>query len=357
MSRSVTDRRAEIVRLVSEGASWRLAELSEELDVSAVTVRRDVEHLAAEGRVRRTHGSVTGVTGHEASEARSQLTIGMVAPHAEYYFGTVVHGARAAAVDHGARLTLGVSAYDSELEMRLASRLVDRGVDGLLLAPTPDYATGVVSDEVQEWLASIRVPVVLVERQMSAGGRGAELDRVVSAHDVGCASAVRHLADLGHTRLAFIAIDGPNTVPIRTGYLDGIRATGVRSLGEITERPGDTAESVRALLALVEQGATAVVVHNDQLAMRLLAHFDGAGVRVPDDLSLVCYDDISAELAQPALTAVAPQKAEIGRRAFRLIAERIAARATGAASIGAEHVALVPTLRVRNSTRVWRAEP
>lgn len=351
MARSVTERRQEILRLLDESSPRRLVELAELLGVSSVTLRRDVEDLASEGRLRRSHGGVARVERQTAAR-RAGGTFGLVMPHAEYYFGAVIDGIRAAAKEAGTRLTLGVSAYDLKVERRLVEGLVARGADGLLIAPTPDFATGELSAETQAWLESIPLPVVLVERPVRPGGCASELDGVSSAHGVGAASAVRHLVELGHRRLAFVAVTGPNTPHVRDGYRDAVAHNGVESVGEAYENLADLPALDAEVAALIERGATGLLVHNDQLAMRLLGRLEEFGGHVPDKLSVVCYDDISAELAQPALTAVAPQKEQVGRRAFALLAARVA---HGAELGGAQHLQLVPQLHVRDSTSALAA--
>lgn len=298
--------------------------------------------------MRRSHGGVSRVE-QRAADRRPGGTYGLVMPHAEYYFGAVIDGIRAAAAEAGTRLTLGVSAYDLRVERRLVEGLVARGADGLMIAPTPDFDTGELSDETQEWLESIPLPIVLVERPVRPGGRASQFDGVCSAHGVGAANAVRHLVELGHTRIALVAVKGPNTPLVADGYRDPIAHCGVESVGEAYENLADLSALDAEVASLIERGATGLLIHNDQLAMRLLGRLEAFGRRVPDRLSVVCYDDISAELAQPALTAVAPQKEQVGRRAFALLANRVA---RGSEAGGVQHVALVPELRVRDSTRV-----
>jgi len=345
MTRSVTERHRDILQLVAESSPRRLADLTGLLGVSAVTLRRDVEELAAQGLVRRSHGAISAV--RTASQGDGpQLTVGIVVPHAEYYFGEVISGIRAAAARAGVRLTLGVSSYDVALEQHLVRGLVQRGVDGILVAPTPDFSTGELSNDVQDWLMDIPVPIVLLERPVQIDGRAAAIDSVFSAHSTGCATAVRHLAELGHTHIALAAIEGPNTPLVRDGYRRAVESCGLVARGEVYDKVGETAETAAQAAQLVNAGVTALVVHNDQLAMRLLGQFEVLGVRVPDDVSLVCYDDISAELAEPALTAVAPQKTAVGERALDLLLDRIHDGGNG----GGERVALLPLLHVREST-------
>jgi DNA-binding LacI/PurR family transcriptional regulator len=70
-------------------------------------------------------------------------------------------------------------------------------------------------------------------------------------------------------------------------------------------------------------GTGAVLVHSDREAISLVARCQERGIRVPDDLAVVAYDDEVASLADPALTAVRPAKPELGRTAVRLLAERM----------------------------------
>jgi len=343
-----------------ERSPRKVNEIAAELGVSAVTARRDVDSLASEGRLRRIHGSVMANAAQIDEAPGPRATVGLILPDAEYYYGAVLQGARGASVECGVRIVLGVSAYDPLMERRLAERLLDSGVDGLLIAPTPDYATGALRPEQQEWLTSLRVPVVLIERPVEAGGAAASLDRVESAHSAGAATAVRHLAELGHRRIALVAIAGPNTSQVRAGYRAAVAAMGIESAGEIDEgRPGSD-EVADRIVDLVRGDVTALVVHNDQLAVRVTTWLDGAGLETPRDVSIVCYDDVIAPLVQPALTAVAPQKRQVGDAAVRLIAGRIS-QSQQADSVSsdlprAEHRSLVPALHVRASSGAPRVD-
>lgn len=357
MARSVEERREAILEIVAREGEQVVLDLVKRFRVSSVTIRRDVEALTARGMVRRTHGSVAPVRDADAYTHEGPFTIGMVVPHSNYYFDAIISGATAAAAAAGVRLVLGVSDYNQSTEISQVARLVSKGVNGLIVAPTPDFTTGELDVDQQEWLVSLPVPVVLVERPIAASGPASVLDSVSSSHTAGVALAVRHLAELGHQKIVCVAISAPNTPRIVDGYLAAVESTGLTSMGVISEGTPNSTEAASALIQVVEDGATAVFVHNDQLAVKCLMWLEDAGIDVPGDVSLVGYDDVIAAVANIQLTAVAPWKKEVGRRAVHQLLNRLRRGSLGAASaressqeIAAEHVELVPKLHVRQST-------
>ncbi len=95
----------------------------------------------------------------------------------------------------------------------------------------------------------------------------------------------------------------------------------------------------------VATGTRAVLVHNDQDAIRLPPLLRARGLRVPEDVALIAYDDVFAALAAPPLTAVAPPKRAVGAAAFDLLLRRL----TGSTDLPVHRTALLPVLRVRTS--------
>ncbi|SEG93453.1 DNA-binding transcriptional regulator, LacI/PurR family [Nonomuraea solani] len=336
---SVQQRHRLILRRLRDRGSARLADLARELGVSAVTLRRDVEHLAGQGLLTRVHGGITLPGGGAA--AVTSPTIGMVVPTAHYYYPAVIKGAQEQAARLGARLVLGISHYADAEDRAQVRQLVADGIDGLLLTPSrhPDGSH-------DAWLAGLRVPTVLVERRAEAGP-AATLDAVASDHAHGAYLAVRHLAELGHRRLALAAFPSPTAPRIRAGLPVAAAALGLEPPVEIVidrERPE---ELVAGVLRLVRDGGvTGLLVHNDEDALFLVRRLIAAGVELPGDLSLIAYDDEVAAFCVPSLTAVAPPKEEVGRCAVDLLVARIS---QGAGAVG-RHVALLPELRVREST-------
>ncbi|MGW0810588.1 substrate-binding domain-containing protein [Nonomuraea sp. NPDC002799] len=336
---SVEQRHRLILHRLRDRGSAKLADLAEELGVSAVTLRRDVEHLATQGLLTRVHG---GVTLPREPVPVARLTIGMLVPTAHYYYPDVIKGAQEQAARAGARLVLGISRYEDAEDRAQARQLVEGGADGLLLTPSrqPD-------DSHTDWLAGLGVPAVLVERRAEPAGPAATLDAVGSDHAHGAHLVVRHLAELGHRRLALVAHPSPTTPSITAGLLAGASALGLDAPERIVidrERPDDLPAGVLRLVR--DGGVTGLLVHNDEDALSLVRHLGAAGVDIPGEVSLVAYDDEVAAFCSPSLTAVAPPKTEVGRCAVELLVTRLT-RGPGAAG---RHLSLLPELRVREST-------
>ncbi|MGW4792998.1 substrate-binding domain-containing protein [Nonomuraea sp. NPDC004297] len=335
-----------ILRAVREKGSVRLAFLAERLGVSTVTLRRDVELLAERGLVNRVHGGVTMAGAVPAPElataAEPVLTLGMLVPSATYYYPAVINGARAQAERLGARVVLGVSRYHTDEDAERVAQLVNGGVAGLLLTLSrqPDTAH-------ERLLAGLTVPAVLVERQAELGGVGSLLDSVASHHAHGAFLGARHLAELGHRKLALASRSSPTAPSVRRGFLAVVHEYGLDEPVHLdVDFEGPFTEQVRHVIAAIEDGVTGLLAHNDADALLLAQHLAAAGVRVPADVSLVAYDDEVASLSDPPLTAVAPPKEAVGRHAVDLLVRRIKAEP----DIPAQHVALLPGLRVRQST-------
>ena len=177
-----------------------------------------------------------------------------------------------------------------------------------------------------------------VERLLESGIPliGVDLDVVgghasyVSSDNVGGARlAVRHLHSLGHTRIATIA--GPQGTKPGADRLLGYRAelhalgletrAGYEQLGDFYSESGDAA--MRALLALPEP-PTAVLAAADMMAIGAIRAAQAAGLRVPEDVSVVGFDDIEiAPLLNPALTTVRQDKIGLGLAAARALVEQI----------------------------------
>lgn len=399
MREPVEVRRQRILAVVASRGTARVRDLASELEVSVVTVRRDVEELARAGKLRRGHGVVRpvgpadGVEG-SASAARPAGTaaadggpIALVVPERHSYLFEALHGARTVLEEAGRRTVLFLSPQAAGAERPLVERALASGASGLLIAPR--WRSTAAEEADYDWLARLEVPTVLMERRPRPGSALHALDTVCSDHWYGVHLAVEHLTGLGHRRIVLAARDdSPTARAIRVAFTR-IAAThpgvtdwtvtlsspdaapdaspeaggpGSRARGE----PLDLAGLLRA------RGATGAVLHGDVDALLLVQRLVEAGVRVPEDVSVVAYDDVVAALGSTPLTAVAPPKAEVGRQAARLLLGRLAAGASGgphgAAGTGGVGLAggavgavcrleLLPELKVRGSTRAVRPAP
>ncbi|WP_299533033.1 substrate-binding domain-containing protein [uncultured Streptomyces sp.] len=364
MRETAAERHDRLLALVRERGSARVSELATLLGVSPVTVRRDVEELAGRDLLDRVHGSVSWPrNGTEPAAAPTAAAgpgggpvLGMLAPSATYYFADVIRGAHEAAARAGARLVLRVSDYRPEEDQARAEGLLGAGVEGLLLAPGWTRADDPAA--YGDWITSMPVPTVLLERRPPDGSPLGGLDRVCSDHAHGVLLAVRHLVALGHgAPLLMARADSPTALAVRSGYASALGFMGMRPPQDVIESvPGQLSpegfeKSVQELRAAVASGtAASALIHNDMDAIQVVQRLAELGVRVPQDLALIAYDDEVAALADIPLTAVAPPKREVGRRATELLVERLGRGPGGADADGPRrHLSLLPQLRIRSS--------
>jgi DNA-binding LacI/PurR family transcriptional regulator len=349
-------RRARLLEAVQRAGVLRISDLTGSLGAAAVTIRRDIAQLAAEGLVRRVHGGVALAlpTGEGPAPVAGAGSLGMLVPSLDYYWPHVAQGAQEAAGELGMRVVLRGSSYETEDDRPQLTRLVEQqGVDALIVAPRLDAPT---AGDTIEWLVTKGIPVVLLERTATAGPHHAVLESVVTDHALGAAMAVRHLVSVGHRRIGVVLAEQSPTRPhVRRGWLAAAAECGLDT-GATVDALVPNARSPRCEPALDEAldralatGTTALLVHADAEAVALVQRCEERRLTVPGDLSVVAYDDEVAGLFSPALTAVRPPRRSIGRAAVRLIADRLAdpERPT-------HRVVISPSLRIRSSTAAPR---
>ena len=345
----VEERREAILRAVEQRGSVTVKELAEEMGVSAVTLRQDVRDLASRGLVARVHGGAMSPAAARSADASGsggrQHTVGLVVPPGDYYYPEVIRGVQDASRAHGVRVVLAISGKTLTDNQEQVRRLVASGVDGLLLMLRAGLGP---AEQTERWLSGVGKPTVLVERQ--AGPGAGPVDQVASHHAYGADLAVRHLAALGHERIALVTRDeSPNTPLIAEGHAAAERSLGLapgpRHLVGASDGPGPSGGRFAAFVEEVEAGGVrAALVHNDLDAVALVGLLQARGVRVPEDLAVVTYDDEVAELNDVPLTAVAPPKRAVGAWAVELIRRRLTEPEPPLAEL-----LLRPELRVRAS--------
>jgi DNA-binding LacI/PurR family transcriptional regulator len=184
-------------------------------------------------------------------------------------------------------------------------------------------------------------PLIVVEGDLSGSGLSVGVDQIDGARQ-----ATQHLIDLGHRAIHHVS--GPLTYTEakgrRTGYEETMRAAGLTPLDD-WEGDWTPARGYEIGLELARKGdATAVFVANDQMAIGVLHAFAEAGLRVPDDISIVGFDDIpEAGYLNPALTTVRQDFQAIGRRAIDLVTATLDGSTTNVPLLPAE-------LIIRDST-------
>ncbi|WIM98524.1 substrate-binding domain-containing protein [Actinoplanes oblitus] len=344
-------RRARLLEALRRDGVLRISDLTATLGAAAVTIRRDIAQLAAEGLVRRVHGGVTLPSAEDPpAPAEPELTaLGMLVPSLDYYYPAVARGAEEAARELEMRIVLRGGSYKTEDDQPQLLRLVDQGVDALIVAPRMDVPT---AGRTVDWLAGTGLPVVLLERTAATGPFHTALESVVTDHALGAAMAVRHLVELGHRKVGVaLATNSPTRPHVHRGWREAAAECAVDVAGTVDAQIPDarSSGSAAALDEVLDRclatGTTALLVHADPEAIALVQRCEERRIAVPGQLSVVAYDDEVAGLFSPALTAVRPPRRSIGRAAVRLVADRLADP-----DRPAHRVVISPSLRVRAST-------
>ncbi|MGW7682614.1 substrate-binding domain-containing protein [Kribbella sp. NPDC054772] len=336
-----------ILRSLRRHGRLRVADLVAELGVSAITVRRDLAELDKAGLLRRVHGGAIGTGTAELPARGSQLTIGIVVPAAAPYYSDVIRGAEAMADRYGARLVLGVSGYDAATERERIDKVLGIGIAGLLISTALGDGA---ADRLDARLDELDVPVVLMERAFGFPHVAREYDHVRTDHAYGAMLALRHFVALGHRRIAVNLQATVTAYWLRLGLETAAKALGVEVFLSPVDLPmrGDDRNAVAQLDAFLAEcesfGSRAVLVHSDEHGARLVERAMERGLRVPEDLSVIAYNDVTAALAVVPLTAVCPPRQALGETACDLLLRKIQTPTTPV-----QHLSLLPTLNIRTS--------
>lgn len=321
--------------------------LVEQLGVAPMTARRDINHLAELGLVRRVHGGATAHSRRRTTSGVRGLTLGMVVP-LDHYWTVLSYSAQGEAIGDGARFVLRDAPGGGPQMQSLAATLISESrVDGLILAPPitePDRSA------MHRWLASQEVCTVLVDRAADVTLTMAQ--SVGADHARGAALAARHLYDLGHRRMGLLRQPGgaAGLAEIEAGWRTTLRHLGAEdglvfdSVYGSDPRRDDLFATL--LFQLRDQSVTGVLVagHPQAVALTLACHEHQ--INVPEVLSIVSYGDTDTVLSHPPLTAVRPPRELVGRLAVQLLGNHL----RGGLDHRLQHVLVAPTLVVREST-------
>jgi LacI family transcriptional regulator len=276
---------------------------------------------------------------------RRTNTLGVLLPNsANPFFAQILLGIEAACFEHDYNVILGNANDDARREMAYLDVLVSKQVDGILLVSTGAYRKAL------DLLAPRGVPVVMVDRSPAEVYEGWQIDAVYTDNEEGGRQATDYLIQSGHRRIA--CIGGPALLTSGAGRVIGYRLALERAHLPVDETlilEGDFEheggyQAGKALLNLPEP-PTAIFACNDLMAVGVLYAASEAGVRVPDELSVIGFDDIPlASYTVPRLTTVTQQASLLGRAGVDLMLARLKER-----SRPTQHRCLPVTLTERAS--------
>lgn len=317
--------------------------------VSVATVSRVVNRTAHSIRPatrRRVLAAVKALGYHpnviaQSLKQRASRTVALIVPDiSNPFFPAIARGIEDAARQRGYAVLLCNTYEDLDRESTYLQLLRKRWVDGMIFAT--------VGSNTRHLRALRRegLPVVLVARDVD----GIAIDAVLVDNFRGAFDATNHLIRLGHRSIAHIA--GPASLRVaqerRRGYQRGLSDAGVRPDEALIAEGDFTAGGGRAAIDMLlsrGQPFSGVVAANDLMAIGAMEALRAAGRRVPDEVAVVGFDDITfASLVSPALTTVAQPKYRMGQIAMERLLELMAGE-----SPAGRRIVLEPRLIVRES--------
>jgi len=316
--------------------------------VSNVLNRPEVVSPLTRAKVEAAMASLGFVRNESARQLRagsSRILAYLMLDAGNPFFTDVAKGVEEAARAAGLSVFLCNSNEDADREADYLDLLEQQRVQGILITPIDQNSSRLRK------LPARGTPVVVVDRTIDDGEHCS-----VAVNDIlGGELAIAHLLELGHDRIAYVG--GPNTIGQVIDRRDGAR----RALRKAGKPPENLIELTTGALTVAEgRGAgqrlaglpaarrpTAAFCANDLLALGLLQQCVSLGLRVPEDLAIVGYDDIEfAAAAAVPLTSVRQPRQLLGRTAAELLLDE-------SSNPDHEHqrVTFTPELVVRTSTR------
>jgi LacI family transcriptional regulator len=252
-------------------------------------------------------------------------TLALIVPDvANPFFTLIVRGAEDVARRGGYRMILADTRADLTIERDVIEEMLAHRVEGIMIAPVSDRSKGHL-----QRLAKYGVDFVLIDRTVS----GIESDVVTGDNVGGARRLVDHLISLGHRRIGFIteSADVSTARDRREAYEAALAAAGLprdsRLIVYSTVDPPGGFEGMRRLLEL-DEPPTAVFAVNNLVAVGAIEAVRAHRLEVPDDVALVCFDDIEyASRLYPFLTVMAQPAETLGTLGTQLLLERIEGRA------------------------------
>ena len=257
------------------------------------------------------------------------------------FYPEIVKSFESAALDSGCDLLLSNTNYDAKRTQAAVHKMIENKVRGVAIM-TSEVGFGSV---LAEKLVANQVALV----SLDLGQAGPYMSNIRINYGAGIIQATEHLCDLGHKDIAFIA--GPQTlrsaVIRRSAFIEGMTRRGLPAL-RVLEGDHKGEGGILAARSLLSQDPlpTAIICSNDLTAIGALGALREAGVQVPEEISIVGFDDIYfVRIAFPPLTTVSPSGQPLGKLAFDALQSILRSKNRG----GTEYI-VEPRLVIRKST-------
>ena len=298
-----------------------MREVAKQAGVSPATVSRvlnKTQHISRETRERVLEvvhklNYYKNVHARRLSTGQSNLFGLVISEIGNPYFPELIRGFQTEAWNRGFDVLLCNTEYSPSRTKSVMRKLIESDAQGVAIM------TSSVDRSATQELIEARVAVVFC----NLGPAGKLVSNIVIDYHRGISQAIEHVAALGHRRAAVIAgpADNHTAIIIKSALVAGLKARKLKAFPVIESnyRVDAGASSVRTLLSQSEV-PTVIFCGSDLIAMGAMSALEEAGVKVPDEVSVIGIDDISfAFLARPPLTTIGVPRERLGAIAFQAL--------------------------------------
>jgi len=297
--------------------------LSEQYKISYTTVRAVISELERKGLLVRHQGRGTFVAdpNRVAGVPRNSDIIAVIITDIEgYFFPEVIRGIEEVATADGYRITLNNTDNNPQKEARFVNQFRDK-VDGLIIAPSTGDGKKKYS-HLKE-LSKSDTPFVFIDRYIDS----IKSSYVVSDNENGAYQVVKHLIKLGHKQIGHISLPECTSIKDRmNGYKKALAEYNIKvdkrliKKGDFNDEESGYRLTKEFLKMPFKDRPSAIFAVNDRVAMGALRAIREKGLKVPEDIALVGYDDLPfVSCLEVPLTTVSQPRYEMGKEAAKLL--------------------------------------
>jgi len=333
------------------------SELMEKFKVSRHTIRQAVGDLVNQGWLYSIQGSGTFCEDKSKQQSKNQniKNIAIITTYiSDYIFPSIIRGAETYLSKNGYNVSLFNTDNNHENEKSILERILKLRPDGVIIEPTK---SSIANPNINLYLnlEQLNIPYIMMNAYYD------ELEPLSITVDdyAGGYLQTKHLIELGHRNIiGFFKIDDMQGTKRMRGYLKALREHNIPINPDIIvtfdtdNRMSKPKERLRSLLSQGDNTTpTGMVCYNDELAIMLLNVVREKNIRVPEDISIISYDDsFLADATEVKLTTIEHPKIKMGEDAAQLIVKSITNQAKNDNEL--ESIIYKPKLILRNSTRL-----
>lgn len=333
--------------------------LMKEYGVSRHTIRMAIGELVNEGWLYREQGAGTFCSDRlqtEATPQKQSKTIAIITTYiSNYIFPSIIRGAESYLSDQGYQVSIFSTNNDIESEKRILETILSQHVDGIIIEPTKSaYSNPNINYYLN--LERTNIPYIMINAFYD------ELEPLclVVDDEKGGFLQTEHLIKQGHKKIiGFFKTDDAQGVKRMKGYIKAHRANQITIdpnyivTYQSEEKETKPLAELERLLTNEQSIATGIVCYNDELAIKLLDVLREKNLHVPNDISMVSFDDsFLAVVSEVKLTTIRHPQNQMGEDAAKMMVELVEEKhANKKKDIVLNSVTYEPELIIRQSTK------